>query len=55
MKINYNGITREMTPEEVAEHTRMMEEIPKPEPSPEDRISILENALLELGAMIGGM
>ena len=55
MKINYNGITRDMTPEEVAEHTRMMAEMPKPEPTPEDRLAILENALLELGAMLGGM
>jgi hypothetical protein len=55
MKININGITRNMTPEEIAEMERMAAEMPQPEPTPEDRIAILESALLELGAMLGGM
>ena len=61
MKININGITRDMTPEEVAEHTRMAAEMPQPEPSPEDRIAALERAglerdmaLIELAAMLAG-
>ena len=45
MKININGITREMTPEEIAEHERMIAEMPIPEPSPEERIAQLEQAL----------
>lgn len=53
-KININGVTREMTAEEIAEMERMMAEMPKPEPTPEQRIAILEFALLELGAMLGG-
>lgn len=54
-KINIDGITREMTAEEIAEFNRMMAEVPKPEPTPEERITVLESALLELGAMLGGM
>lgn len=44
-KININGITREMTPEEIAEMERMAAEFPTPEPSPEERIQELEEAL----------
>lgn len=45
MKININGITREMTPEEIAEYERTIAEMPIPEPSPEERIAQLEQAL----------
>ena len=41
-KININGVTREMTPEEIAEMERMAAEMPKPEPSPEERLARLE-------------
>ena len=44
-KININGVTREMTPEETAELERMAAEIPKPVPTPEERIADLEEAL----------
>ena len=44
-KININGITRDMTPEEIAEYERMAAEFPTPEPTPEQRISDLEEAL----------
>lgn len=61
MKINDNGITRDMTPEEVAEHARMMAEMPKPEPTPEERLAALEKAglerdmaLIELAQMLVG-
>lgn len=54
MKININGVTREMTAEEIAEFGRMAAEMPMPEVTPENRLAILENALLELGAMLGG-
>lgn len=41
-KINVNGVTREMTAEEIAEFERMQAEMPKPEPTPEERLSALE-------------
>lgn len=41
-KINYNGITREMTAEEIAEMEKMQAEIPVPAPTPEDRLAVLE-------------
>lgn len=54
MKININGITRDMTPEEEAEYTRMAAEMPKPEPTPEQRMNEIEAALIELAAMMTG-
>jgi hypothetical protein len=49
MKININGVTREMTPVEIAEMERLAAEMPVPEPTPEERISKLEqeNAYLK--------
>lgn len=44
-KININGVTREMTDEEIAEMERMQAEMPPPEPTPEERIAELEEAL----------
>lgn len=44
-KININGITREMTPDEIAEMERLAAEMPAPEPTPEDRLAALEAAL----------
>lgn len=37
-KINVNGVTREMTPEEIAEMERMAAEMPQPEPTEQDRL-----------------
>lgn len=37
-KININGITREMTPEEIAEMERLSAEMPKPEMTAEEMI-----------------
>ena len=55
-KIRINGVTREMTAEEIAEHERMAAEMPTPEPTPEDRMNEIEAALIELAAMLtGGM
>ena len=45
MKINVNGVTREMTAEEIAQQAELMEQIQKPEVSSEERIAILEEAL----------
>lgn len=53
-KININGITREMEPEEIAEMERMAAEMPTPEPTPDDRMNEIEAALIELAAMMTG-
>ena len=44
-KINVNGVTREMTAEEVAEYEQTMAEMSANEPTPEERIAELEEAL----------
>lgn len=53
MKININGVTREMTAEEIAEHTRMAAEMPTPEPTPEERIRDLEEELKAAKILLG--
>lgn len=55
-KININGVTREMTAEEIAEMELMAAEAPKfePEPSPDERMTQIEAALIELAAMLAG-
>lgn len=54
-KININGITREMTPEEIEELNRLAASIPAPEPDPtETRMNEIEAALIELAAMLAG-
>ena len=45
MKIYENGIYRDMTAEEIAELERLAAEQPAPEPTPEERIAVLEEAL----------
>lgn len=45
MKICENGIIRDMTAEEIAELERLAAEQPVPEPTPEERIAVLEEAL----------
>lgn len=42
MRICENGVFRDMTPEEIAEQERMSAEMPTPEPTPEERITALE-------------
>lgn len=54
-KINVNGITREMTAEEIAELERLAAEMPTPEPTPEERLAALEAALLERDVLIAEM
>ena len=54
-KINVNGITREMTAEEIAELERLAAEIPTPEPTPEERLAAMEAALLERDVLIAEM
>lgn len=48
MKICENGIIREMTPSEIAELEALAESEPVPEPTAEERLSALEEAMLEL-------
>ena len=53
-KININGVTRGMSPEEIADYTRMLTEQPVPEPTPEEWKNEIEAALIELAAMLAG-
>ena len=53
MKINDNGITREMTAEEIAEHERMAAEFPAPEPTPEEEIKELKEKLKAAEILLG--
>ena len=48
MKICENGIIREMTTAEIAEIERLAAEVPQSEPTAEERLSALEEAMLEL-------
>ena len=48
MKKYVNGEYIEMTPEEVAEIEAMAAEQPVPEPTAEERLAALEEAMLEL-------
>ena len=48
MRICENGIYRDMTPEEIAALESLKAESPTPEPSPEERITALEQDNEEL-------
>ena len=48
MKICENGIIREMTPEEIAGLEALAASEPIPEPTAEERLAALEEAMLEL-------
>lgn len=48
MRICENGIYRDMTAEEVAELEKLAAEAPAPEPTPEERIAVLEKDNAEL-------
>ena len=58
MKININGLTREMTVEEIAECESQKSEIPKTEPTMEERLDALETTtddmILLMAELIGG-
>ena len=41
-------VYRDATPEEIAEMERQQAELPEPEPTPEERLSIMEDAFAEL-------
>lgn len=53
LKININGVTREMTQEEIAELERLAEQMPAPEPTPEERIAALEEQLKAAKILLG--
>lgn len=53
-KININGITRDMTPEEIAEMEALAAEMPEPEITQEERLDQIESAMMELAEMLGG-
>ena len=48
MKIFENGIIREMTPSEIAELEALAASEPVPEPTAEERLAAVEEAMLEL-------
>ena len=48
MKICENGVIREMTPEEIAELEALAASEPAAEPTAEERLAALEEAMLEL-------
>lgn len=52
-KIMYNGVVREMTPEEISELERLAEEMPKTEPTPEERLAALEEQLKAAKILLG--
>lgn len=53
-KININGITREMTAAEIAQMEAIQAQMPEPQPTPEERMTEIEAALIELAAMLTG-
>ena len=57
-KININGLSRDMTAEEIAELEAMQTQMPKPVPTPEDRLDVLESTtndiILMMADLIGG-
>lgn len=53
MKINYNGIVRDLTPKEIADIERMAAEFPAPEPTAEEKIARLEEELKAAKILLG--
>lgn len=50
-----NGKYLDMTPDEIAEMERLAAEMPKPEPTPEEkRMDEIEMAIMELAEMLAG-
>lgn len=58
MKINIDGVTRDMTSEEIAEYERIQANLPAPSPTPEHRLDVLEGTtddiILIMADLIGG-
>lgn len=57
-KININGIVREMTAAEIAQMEAIQAQMPEPQPTPEQRLDVLEGTtddiILMMADMIGG-
>jgi hypothetical protein len=53
MMINDNGVTRPMTEEEIKAYEGLAEQMPKPEPTPEERIAALEEQLRAAKILLG--
>lgn len=53
-KININGVTREMTAEEIAEMERLAAAMPGITQTDAERMDQIEAALIELAALIAG-
>lgn len=58
MRINIDRVTRDMTPEEIAEYERIQASLPAPSPAPEQRLDVLEGTtddiILMMADLIGG-
>lgn len=57
-KININGLSRDMTANEIAEMEAMIAQMPQPVPTPEQRLDVLEGTtddiILMMADLIGG-
>lgn len=57
-KININGLSRDMTADEISELEVMQAQMPKPVPTPEERLDVLEGTtddiVLMMADLIGG-
>lgn len=53
IRVYDNGVYRDATPAEIAEMERMAAEMPKPEPTPEERIAALEEELKAAKILLG--
>lgn len=58
MRINIDGVTRDMTSAEIAEYERIQANLPTPSPTPEQRLDVLEGTtddiILMMADLIGG-
>lgn len=58
MRINIDGVTRDMSPEEITEYERIQANLPAPSPTPEQRLDALESTsddiILMMADLIGG-
>ena len=54
MKIYENGVTREMTAEEIAEYSAAVAQLPPEREDDSARLDEIEAALMELAAIVGG-
>lgn len=53
MRKYINGIYRDMTPEEIAAWEQSIADTPAPEPTPEERIALLEEQLAAAKILLG--